>query len=69
MALTKHSGQVGGATHKVRVRQIAPTDPTPIAGDQYFDQTSGTLYIHDGTMWWGSTAGTSTSTSTSSTSS
>jgi len=46
MGLTNFSGQVGGLTHQIRIRQVEPTDPTPIAGDWYFNQATGVMYIH-----------------------
>ena len=67
MGLTHHSGKVRGITHKVRTRQIRPTDPTPIAGDWYMDVNAAKLYVHDGSMWWATVVGTSTSTTATST--
>ena len=68
MGLTNFSGQVGGKTHKIRVRSVEPTDPTPVAGDWYYDPVTGKMFVHDGSQWWASLVGTSTSTSSSSTS-
>jgi len=68
MGLTNLTGNIYGTIHKVRTRQVRPTDPTPVEGDEYFDTSAGIDYIHDGTRWWGTLIGTSTSTSTTSSS-
>jgi len=63
--MTTHFTQVRGEATGIDAESSAPA--SPVAGQTYFDTTTGRLYIYTG-MVWDFTTGTTTSTSTTSSS-
>src|SRR5258708_15858788 len=64
--MASHFTEIRGQAQAIDVETVTPTNPA--TGQTYFDNTSGKLYIFDGSIWRFS-QGTTTSTSTTSSSS
>ena len=60
--------EIRGQAMGIEPLNSAPTEPVPVAGRMYEDNSTGKFYVYNGSVWRWAVGGTTTSTSTTSSS-